>query len=95
MRRPTLSLTFGVATLTAACGSALPAPDAPSVAPPAPSSIAEVHTRKCGACHALPERGTRARADLERAFVRHRKRVHLEGEQWRELVDYLARPDGP
>jgi hypothetical protein len=52
--------------------------------------IAAVHVRKCGACHTLPEPGTRDRATLEKAFSRHGKRVRLDHDQWRAMVDYLA-----
>jgi hypothetical protein len=61
-----------------------------SAAPPVPGSIAETHVHKCGACHTLPAPGSRTRTYLEQAFVRHRKRVRLDDEQWREMVDYLA-----
>lgn len=75
------------ALVVAACAAAAPRVD-PASAPP----IAGVHARKCGACHAPPEPGTRSRAALEAAFARHNQqnRVRLTSEQWAEMVDYLA-----
>jgi Cu/Zn superoxide dismutase len=59
-----------------------------------PPAIAAVHAHKCNKCHAAPKPGTRARGYLEEVFVRHRKRVRLSEDQWREMVAYLAAPDG-
>ncbi len=74
---------------TIACGSAsAPDPNA-AAAPP----IARIHKAKCGQCHKRVEPGLRTRVQLEDAFTRHRKRVHLTEEQWAQMVDYLAIPD--
>jgi hypothetical protein len=82
------------ATVTAGCGGAgAGATAAPAEAPRTSASIAALHARKCGACHTPPEPGSRTRPHLEQAFLRHRRRVHLADEQWRALVDYLARPE--
>jgi len=75
-------------TTAIACGS--PSGTASS---PEPSPIARIHKAKCGACHQRVEPGQRTRAQLEDAFTRHRKRVHLTEEQWAQMVDYLAAPD--
>jgi len=56
--------------------------------------IAALHTRKCGSCHTAPAPKTRTREHLEDAFSRHKKRVRLTGEEWAELTDYLALPEG-
>ncbi len=57
-------------------------------------AIAAVHVSKCGACHAAPGPKTRTREYLENAFARHRKRVRLTSEEWSEMTDYLAMPEG-
>jgi hypothetical protein len=56
-------------------------------------TIAVVHARGCGKCHALPEPGAHARTELEAAFGRHSKRVRLTADEWRAMLDYLAAPD--
>ncbi|HEY5147465.1 MAG TPA: hypothetical protein VII82_11900 [Polyangiaceae bacterium] len=56
--------------------------------------IATLHTSKCGSCHSAPAPKTRTREHLEDAFARHKRRVHLTGEEWAELTDYLALPEG-
>jgi hypothetical protein len=72
-----------------ACGGASGSPASAS----APKSeIARIHRAKCGSCHVRVEPGERTRAELEAAFPRHHKRVHLTEEQWNEMVDYLAAP---
>ena len=79
---------LGVASV-AACGGGGGAntgqPDAP-----APSAIARIHKSRCGSCHLRVEPGERTRDQLDAAFTRHRKRVHLTEEQWGEMIDYLA-----
>lgn len=57
-------------------------------------SIAAVHHSKCGACHTRPDPKTRSREYLEQALSRHRKRVRLTSEEWSEMTDYLAMPEG-
>jgi hypothetical protein len=57
--------------------------------PEAQRQIAEVHKARCGNCHVRVEPGTRTRAQLEAAFVRHRARVHLTEAEWAMMVDYL------
>jgi hypothetical protein len=53
--------------------------------------IARVHAGACGACHTRVEPGMRSRAELEAALSRHHKRVHLSDDEWRAMIDYLAR----
>jgi len=74
----------GVLALTAACAPAVPAGVASEEA-----SIAAIHQRTCARCHALPEPKTRSRDYLERAAARHRKRLRLDDDQWRMMIDYL------
>ncbi len=57
-------------------------------------AIAALHTSKCGSCHSAPAPKTRTREHLEDAFSRHKRRVHLTGEEWAELTDYIALPEG-
>jgi hypothetical protein len=52
--------------------------------------IAAVHASKCGACHVPVEPGTRSREQLEGAFTRHQRRLHLTQEQWQQMIEYLA-----
>jgi len=72
---------FVAAMLVVACAPAR-SPDEPA--------IAHVEHDKCGTCHVEVQPGTRSRDVLEKAFVRHRKRVKLSEEQWAAMVDYLA-----
>jgi hypothetical protein len=75
-----------------ACGASTPS----AGSPPAPdAAIAALHDRKCGACHAPPQPGTRTSEELEAAFTRHKKRVHLTSAQWRAMTEYLVAPPGP
>jgi hypothetical protein len=39
-----------------------------------------------------PEPRTRTRAQLEDAFSRHGKRVHMSHDDWQAMLDYLAAP---
>jgi hypothetical protein len=54
--------------------------------------IASLHSHQCGRCHVPPEPKTRTRAQLEDAFSRHGKRVHLSHDDWQAMIDYLAAP---
>jgi hypothetical protein len=72
------------------CGSAAP----PARADEPEESIAVVHVSRCGGCHRLPDPKTRTREHLEDALSRHRKRVHLTSEEWAQMIDYLAMPEG-
>jgi hypothetical protein len=71
--------------------------------PPPPTSadgvrqpeIASVYRSRCGACHVRVEPATRTREQLESAFERHRRRLRLREDQWRDLVSYLAIPEPP
>jgi hypothetical protein len=56
--------------------------------------VASIHTSKCGGCHEAPPPGSHTRLELESAFSRHHKRVHLSSEEWQAMVDYLAARDG-
>jgi hypothetical protein len=73
------------------CASA-PAPSADAT--PREASIAAIHVSKCGACHTRPDPRTRTREHLEEAFSRHRRRVRLTKDEWAEMLDYLAIPEG-
>jgi cytochrome c5 len=54
--------------------------------------IASLYSHQCDRCHVAPEPKTRTRAQLEEAFSRHRKRVHLSHDDWQAMIDYLAAP---
>ncbi len=82
---PLLAVLAGA--LAIACGSPPPRPVDPRYA-----VVAEIHHARCGGCHRRVEPGTRTRAHLEKAFVRHRTRVHMTEAQWALMVDYLAAP---
>ena len=90
MRSLLASAMCAMAMAAAACS----APgSAASAASPSQSPIAHIHKAKCGACHVRVEPGERTRAQLQDAFTRHRKRVHLTEEQWAQMIDYLAAPE--
>jgi hypothetical protein len=74
-----------------ACAAATP-PDGSTARPD--GAIAAIHASKCGACHTPPDPKTRTRPYVEEALSRHRKRVRLRSEEWAEMVDYLAMPEG-
>jgi hypothetical protein len=76
----------------AGCATATPYDG--STTAPAERSIAAIHASKCGACHTPPNPRTRSREYLDDALSRHRKRVHLSSEEWSEMTDYLAIPEG-
>ncbi len=78
----------------AACASAPPPGARGASVEPAEQAIAAVHVSKCGSCHAAPGPKTRTREHLEDAFARHKKRVRLTNDEWAEMVDYLAMPEG-
>jgi hypothetical protein len=61
----------------------------PSVTGPH-AAIARIHRAHCGECHTRVDPGARTRAQLQAAFPRHHKRVHLSDAEWAELLDYLA-----
>jgi cytochrome c2 len=82
-----------IAAIAFAVVGCAPAASAPAAAPSADATapaMAELHTRKCGACHTVPEPRTRSRPHLEDALARHRKRVRLTEEQWHAMIEYLA-----
>jgi hypothetical protein len=86
----------GLASLVA-CASLLACASetAPNgAAEPSQNAIAAVHASRCGACHRAPDPKTRTREHLVDAFSRHKRRVHLTREEWAEMVDYLAMPEG-
>lgn len=88
MRHPSLATLFAgvvaTAALVAACGAS-------SAQQEGPRDVKQVHRSKCGSCHVRVEPKTRTRAQLEKAFERHRdKRVRLTDEEWRRMIDYLA-----
>lgn len=82
-----------IAILPFAVACASGSPGRASNATSGEPAIAVVHARGCGKCHAPPEPGTHARAELQAAFGRHSKRVRLTPEEWRAMLDYLAAPD--
>ena len=49
-----------------------------------------IHRSRCGNCHVRVEPGTRTHAELDEAFARHRKRVHMSDQEWARMADYLA-----
>ncbi len=75
----------------AACAAAAPRDGSTD---PADRAIAAVHVSKCGACHAAPDPKTRTREYLEDALSRHKRRVRLTRDEWAEMLDYLAMPEG-
>jgi cytochrome c5 len=86
------ALSIGIAC--AACGAAsatsTTSTNAANAEPDRP--IAHVHAARCGSCHVPVAPGTRSRDQIERAMVRHGKRLRLSDEQWRAMVEYLAPP---
>jgi hypothetical protein len=74
-----------------ACAAATP-PDGTTAS--GESAIAAIHASKCGACHTPPDPRTRTREYVEQALSRHRKRVRLSSEEWAEMTNYLAIPEG-
>jgi hypothetical protein len=81
----------GWACLAAGVAACSGAKSEPRVAASTPAAtISRVHKARCGSCHVRVEPGERSRQELETAFTRHRRRVHLSEEQWGEMVEYLA-----
>ncbi len=78
----------GLASGLAAC-----APPAVGQLPAHDQHAAAIHTSQCGGCHQAPAPGSHTRGELESAFSRHHKRVHLSSEEWQAMVDYLAAPE--
>jgi hypothetical protein len=91
MRAPAVVSALLLGSLAVACAPAA-APDGPGSRSGSPPSIAAVHRRQCGKCHAPPPPGSHSREEFETAFGRHHKRVHLTDEEWQAMVDYLAPP---
>jgi hypothetical protein len=78
-------LSFALLTaLLPACGPASPQPTS------AQPAIASTWHARCGACHTRVEPGTRTRAQLDKALARHHKRVHLDEDQWRQMIAFLS-----
>ncbi|MGD0524915.1 MAG: hypothetical protein ABSE49_07220 [Polyangiaceae bacterium] len=75
---------LAVALLALAGCTEAAAPDGPP--------IASLHSHQCGRCHVAPEPKTRTRAQLEEAFTRHDRRVHMSHDDWQAMIDYLAAP---
>ena len=71
---------------------AFPAGCAPGRSASDQPPIARVHAGACGSCHRRVEPGMRSRAALETALSRHHRRVHLTDDEWRAMIDYLAKP---
>jgi hypothetical protein len=74
-----------------ACSAARP-PDGSTA--PAERAIAAIHASRCGACHTPPDPRTRTRQYALEALSRHRKRVRLSNDEWAEMANYLAIPEG-
>lgn len=100
---PSLHASSLVAAAALAAGSMLPAlglglagcsstPSAKDAAMAAHPRAADIWSVKCGSCHVPVDPGTRTRAALEAALGRHRDRLTLPEEDWRELVELLAPP---
>jgi hypothetical protein len=81
-----------LASATLAAASALVGCAPEPVAPESPP-IARVWVSRCGSCHTRVEPGSRSRDHLEDALKRHHRRVRLSGDEWTQLVDYLAKRD--
>jgi mono/diheme cytochrome c family protein len=81
------------ALVLAACSAPAPAP--PVSPTDTTTDIAEVHRARCAVCHVIVLPGSRPRAALEVALLRHRKRVHLLEADWALLLDYLAPKASP
>jgi hypothetical protein len=77
-----------------ACTGCTGAPPASGSSEAAERDIARLHVSKCGGCHSAPAPKTRTREHLEDAFARHKRRLRLTNEEWAELTDYLALPEG-
>jgi hypothetical protein len=89
MRRVLAVAGLALAGALGACGSEPPFD--PMSVPPPYREVAEIHHAKCGACHKRVEPGDKTRQRLQKALVRHRKRVKMTEEQWGLLVEYLSR----
>lgn len=87
-----MKVTFKSACMVLA-GGFFAAACTPASSPDA-TPIASLHAHQCSKCHAAPEPKTLSRAQLEEAFGRHKKRVHLSADEWTAMVDYLAAPPG-
>lgn len=95
MTAPGIAVLGAMACMAAPCLTACAAATPPGTSSEsAEHDIAALHTSKCGSCHTAPAPKTRTREHLEDAFARHKKRVRLSGEEWAELIDYLALPEG-
>ncbi len=77
----------------AGCGSEPPFD--PQSVPAQYREVAEIHHAKCGGCHKRVEPGMRTREKLEKALVKHRRRVNMSEEQWGLLVEYLSQSPPP
>src|ERR1700733_10036103 len=87
---PLLLAGIGFASGCSSSSAQGPSPGVPDTQP----EIAETHKARCGNCHVRVEPGTRTRAQLEVAFIRHRARVHLTPGEWASMIDYLATRSG-
>ena len=93
MTRP--SSFVGLAALLALGALACETPPPASADGVRQPEIASVYRSRCGACHVRVEPATHTREQLESAFERHRRRLRLREDQWRDLVSYLAIPEPP
>ena len=89
-RRSLLALALAPLLAASAACSAGVRDGAPATSPESSGTIAQLHQRKCGACHRLVEPASRTRPEIERALGRHEKRLHMTRDEWTAMVDYLA-----
>ena len=71
-----------------------PDPEIEALTPPSQEErahISSVHLAKCGSCHTPVAPGSRARAEVEAALGRHRKRARLTDREWHLMIDYLTK----
>jgi hypothetical protein len=90
MRALSVLLALLLGSLTTACAPPAAAPYRSNSGAAEAQPIALVHHHQCGKCHSPPPPGSHSRAEFETAFGRHHKRVHLTGEEWHAMIDYLA-----
>lgn len=90
-RRVVCAAWLAIGLAVVGCGSTTPPVGSMD---PGERAIAAIHVSKCGACHTAPDPKTRTRGHLEDALSRHRKRVRLTSDEWAEMIDYLALPEG-
>jgi hypothetical protein len=83
---------LGLLCLLSGCGAAAAPTGSQGGAETATEArdVRNIHRSRCGNCHVRVEPGTRTHAELDEAFRRHRKRVHMSDQEWAKMADYLA-----